>query len=49
MLTMAMAGMGLSVEFDMFKRMGFESLSIGLIGSLIVSMAGFLAILALDF
>ncbi|WP_342669748.1 putative sulfate exporter family transporter [Desulfovirgula thermocuniculi] len=43
-LTMAMAGMGLSVDMVMFKRMGIKSFLIGLLGSLVISVVGFLAV-----
>ncbi|MGC7846735.1 YeiH family protein [Desulforudis sp. 1088] len=40
-LTIAMAGMGLSVEMVMFRRMGLKSLFIGLLGSLAISIVSF--------
>ncbi|MFZ5634733.1 MAG: YeiH family protein [Bacillota bacterium] len=49
LLTVAMAGMGLSVDLVMFKRMGLKSLVIGVIGSLIISITGLLAIHIIDF
>lgn len=49
LLALAMAGMGLSVDLVMFKRMGLKSLTIGLIGSLIISITGLLAIHIIDF
>lgn len=48
-LTVAMAGMGLSVNLKMFKRMGQKAFLIGIIGSVIISMAGFLAIRIIGF
>lgn len=49
LMIMAMAGMGLSVDLVMFKRMGIKSLFIGFIGSLIISVTGFLAVHTLHF
>ncbi|MBO8138688.1 MAG: putative sulfate exporter family transporter, partial [Desulfotomaculum sp.] len=49
LMIMAMAGMGLSVDLVMFKRMGIKSLFIGFIGSLVISVTGFLAIYTLHF
>ncbi|SHF02442.1 YeiH family protein [Desulforamulus putei] len=48
-LTVAMAGMGLSVNLKMFKRMGQKAFLIGIIGSVIISIAGFLAIRIISF
>ncbi|MEW6066164.1 membrane protein [Desulforamulus profundi] len=48
-LTVAMAGMGLSVNLKMFKRMGQKAFLIGIIGSVIISIAGFLAIHIIGF
>lgn len=49
LLTVAMAGMGLSVDLAQFKRMGLKSLSIGLIGSIVISTAGLLAVKFISF
>lgn len=49
LLTVAMAGMGLSVDLTQFKRMGLKSLSIGLTGSIIISAAGLLAVKVITF
>nr|WP_242836812.1 putative sulfate exporter family transporter [Desulfotomaculum nigrificans] len=48
-LTVAMAGMGLSVHLKMFKRMGQKAFLIGIIGSVIISIAGYLAIRIISF
>lgn len=48
-LTVAMAGMGLSVNLKMFRRMGQKAFLIGIIGSVIISIAGFLAIRIIGF
>jgi uncharacterized membrane protein YadS len=48
-MIIAMAGMGLSVDIVMFKRMGIKSLFIGFIGSLVISVAGLLVIRTLHF
>jgi uncharacterized integral membrane protein (TIGR00698 family) len=49
LLTVAMAGMGLSVDLVKFKSMGLKSLSIGLTGSIIISTAGLLAVKFIGF
>lgn len=49
LMIMAMAGMGLSVDLVIVKRMGIKSLFIGFIGSLVISVAGLLAIRTLHF
>lgn len=42
LLTVAMAGMGLSVDLVMFKRKGLKSLLIGLGGTVVISITGLL-------
>ena len=49
LLTVAMAGMGLSVDLAQFKRMGLKSLSIGLTGSIVISTVGLLAVKYISF
>ncbi|MDK2887819.1 MAG: hypothetical protein PWP72_697 [Thermoanaerobacter sp.] len=48
-LIMAMAGMGLNVDIVMFKRMGLKSFFVGLLGSLVISIAGFAAVRIVHF
>ncbi len=44
LLTMAMAGLGLNVSLEMIKKVGTKSLGVGLAGSLILSITGWLVI-----
>lgn len=48
-LTMAMAGLGLNVEINSFRRIGAKSLLIGVIGSVILSIVGFGLVVGLGF
>ncbi|SEU10460.1 YeiH family protein [Paenibacillus sp. NFR01] len=47
LLGMAMAGLGLGVEFKAFRRKGMRAFSAGLIGSLLLSAAGYGLVLVL--
>lgn len=44
LLTMAMAGLGLNVSLDVIRKVGTKSLGVGLAGSLILSITGWLVI-----
>lgn len=45
LIGMAMAGLGMNVDFKTFRQLGLKTFIIGLIGSLILSIAGFFLVM----
>ncbi|MDR4947507.1 YeiH family protein [Neobacillus cucumis] len=46
LIAMAMAGLGLNVDVETFRRLGLKSLGAGLIGSILLSILGYLLVYA---
>lgn len=44
LIAMAMAGLGLNVDLVAFKRLGMKSFAAGLIGSVLLSVLGFILV-----
>ena len=48
LIAMAMAGLGLNVEFKTFRKLGSKAFVAGLIGSVCLSVLGYVLVYALD-
>jgi len=44
LIAMAMAGLGLNVDLASFRRLGMKSFAAGLIGSVMLSLVGFMLV-----
>ena len=49
LIAMAMAGLGLNVEFKTFRKLGSKAFVAGLIGSVCLSVLGYVLVYALGF
>ncbi|PHA01511.1 putative sulfate exporter family transporter [Bacillus pseudomycoides] len=49
LMAMAMAGLGLNVEFKTFRRLGSKAFAAGLIGSVLLSVLGYILVKVLHF
>jgi len=49
LIAMAMAGLGLNVEFTTFRKLGSRAFVAGLVGSVCLSVLGYILVYALGF
>jgi uncharacterized membrane protein YadS len=49
LIAMAMAGLGLNVEFKTFRKLGSKAFVAGLIGSVFLSILGYVLVYVLGF